>query len=158
MKKSFLFLLLFSLTSSFAFSQLSQDDIGMIQSMYGMSKRDLVQKYMKLPAGQDSAFWKIYNDYETARKQIGAKRINLLQDYANNYTTLTDEKANQLMTDVFKLNEAQNKLYQQYYAKMKKVIPPLKAAQFFQLEAYLESAVRTQINSQIPFIGELERH
>jgi len=158
MKKHFSLLLIFSIVSSFAFSQMSQDDIGMIQSMYGMSKRDLVQKYMKLPAGQDSAFWKIYNEYEIARKEIGAKRIQLLQDYANNYATLTDDKANELITEVLKLNGEQTKLYQKYYGKMKKVISPLKAAQFIQLEVYLENAVRTQIQSQIPFIGDLDRH
>jgi len=63
-----------------------------------------------------------------------------------------------LITEVLKLNGEQTKLYQKYYGKMKKVISPLKAAQFIQLEVYLENAVRTQIQSQIPFIGDLDRH
>jgi hypothetical protein len=40
---------------------------------------------------------------------------------------------------------------------MKGVIGSLKASQFFQLEAYLRSAIKTSVLDEIPFIGELDK-
>jgi hypothetical protein len=47
-------------------------------------------------------------------------------------------------------------LQRETFAKMAKVITPVKAAQFAQLEMYLETIVRMKISSEIPLIGEFE--
>jgi len=40
---------------------------------------------------------------------------------------------------------------------MKPAVGALKASQFFQLEGYLRSAIKTTILDDIPFIGEIDR-
>src|SRR6478735_10274070 len=113
-------------------AQVTQDDINLVQSMYGVEKRDLVQQYLKFnDSASATAFWKIYDDYKVERKKLGQDFINILTDYANNYTTLNDAKADELITKSSDNNIAYEKLYIKYYKKMKGVIGALKASQFF---------------------------
>jgi hypothetical protein len=146
-------LLFFSATA-----QITQDEVNLIQAIYGKDKRDLMQQYMSF---KDSAtagsFWKLYDSYEEERKKLGQDYISILQDYAKNYQTLDDNKADQLVNRASANNLAYENLYAKYYKRMKPVIGALKASQFFQLEAYLRSVVKTTVLDDIPFIGELDR-
>lgn len=134
----------------------NDDEIAMIQSMYGMEKRKLVVQYMNLTDITAAAFWPVYDQYEEERKELGQKRIGLIKQYAENYLNLTDEKADELAKGVLANNVAFEKLHQKYYAKFKKATSPLKAAQFLQLETFLQNQIRSAIQEEIPFIGELE--
>jgi hypothetical protein len=49
------------------------------------------------------------------------------------------------------------KLYQKYYGKMKKKVGGLEAAKFIQLETYLQTAIRSELQEAIPLIGEIDR-
>lgn len=157
MKKILGIILLVAGSFAASYAQLSQDDVALFQSIYGKEKRDVVQQYMKLSEAESAAFWTLYDEYEAARKEIGKKRIQLLEVYAKNYNTLTDETADNLMTDVLAQTEAMTKLQMKYYAKMKKVITPLKAAQFIQLESYMDNAAKVELAENIPFLGEIDR-
>src|SRR5215472_14939353 len=126
--------------------------------MYGKSKRDLMEAYMKFKdTASGNAFWRLYDGYEAERKKLGQDYIAILQDYANNYDKLTDAKADALTNRAVANNIAFENLYSKYYKRMKPVVGALKASQFFQLEAYLRSAVKVRILDEVPFIGEIDR-
>lgn len=141
-----------------ASAQVTKDDVNLIQAMYGKDKRDIMQQYMKFDdSAKATAFWKLYDNYEADRKKLGQDFISILQDYANNYEKLDDKKADELVMRTSANNMAYEKLYADYYKKMKPVIGALKASQFFQLEGYLRSAIKTTVLDEIPFIGEIDR-
>jgi len=141
-----------------ASAQVTKDDVNLIQAMYGKDKRDIMQQYMKFDdSAKATAFWKLYDSYEADRKKLGQDFISILQDYANNYEKLDDKKADELVMRTSANNMAYEKLYADYYKKMKPVIGALKASQFFQLEGYLRSAIKTTVLDEIPFIGEIDR-
>jgi hypothetical protein len=156
MKKLFVVAAMLIAGTSFAQSGI-KEDIAVIQSLYGKSKQELVQAYMKLQEPQASAFAKIYEDYEVKRKELGKQRMLLIADYADNFTTLTDEKADQLAKDVLKNNMAFEKLYSKYYGKVKSAIGAINAAKFIQLESALHTAIREETQEALPLIGEIER-
>lgn len=133
------------------------DETQIIQGMYGMQKRDIVSKSITLTAEEAPKFWAVYDGYETERKKLGSERLQIIADYASTYQTLTAEQADNLSNRVFASDMAYDKLHKTYYAKLKKEVGALKAASFFQLEGYLQSAVRFTIQDNIPFIAELER-
>lgn len=132
------------------------DEINLIQSAYGMEKRAIVEQYMKLTDAEAAGFWKVYDEYETKRKEYGKARVEGLVEYAKNYDNLTDEKTSELMKKAINNQLTFTKLGQSYFNKMSKVISAKRAAQFFQLENYLENVIRLKISSEIPFIGELD--
>jgi len=137
-------------------AQPTVDEIQLIQSAYGMEKRAIVEKYMNLTPAEATGFWKIYEEYEVARKDYGKRRVDNIVDYANNYANLTDEKAAELIKKSMDNQASFGKLLSGTYKKMTKVVSPKRAAQFIQLENYLETVIRLNISNDIPFIGELD--
>jgi hypothetical protein len=137
-------------------AQPTVDEINLIQSAYGMEKRAIVEQYMKLTEAEASAFWKVYDEYEAKRKDYGKTRVSNIVDYANNYANLTDEKASDLVKKSLENQIAITKLQESTFKKLAKVMAPKRAAQFVQLENYLETVIRLNIADDIPFIGELD--
>lgn len=157
MKKLILILILASASfSSYAQSSF-KEDVEVLQSVYGKSKSDLVKQYMNLSDTQSAAFTKVYDNYETERKALGQTKFQLINDYAANYATLTDAKADELAKGTLKNHLAYEKLYSKTYNQAKKAVGAINAAKFLQLEVYLQTIIRAEILESVPFIGELDR-
>jgi hypothetical protein len=156
MKK--VFLLAGMILSSYVYSQSSmKDDVDYIQKIYGKTKTELVSNYMNLSGVQSEEFMKIYDSYEAERKSLGQNKIKLISDYAQKYETLTDQDADALAKASLKNNMDYEKLYSKYYDKFKKSVGAINAAKFIQLESYLQTEIRSAIQNNIPFIGEIDR-
>lgn len=155
MKKAFLLFVLVASATSFAQSTL-KDDIDVVQSVYGKSKSELVSQYMALTGTQATEFTKVYDAYEVERKKLGQEKIQLINQYATDYATLTDANADAIVKGVLKNNTAYDKLYSSYYEKAKKAVGALNATKFIQLEIYLQTEIRSSIQNAIPFVGEIE--
>jgi hypothetical protein len=155
MKKVFLlFAVAFSVTT-FAQST-TKDDVDIVQSVYGKSKSELVSQYMALSGVQATEFTKVYDAYELERKKLGQEKIQLINQYATDYATLTDAKADLITKGALKNNAAYDKLYSSYYEKAKKAVGAINATKFIQLEIYLQTEIRSSIQNAIPFVGELD--
>lgn len=152
-------LILAAIIAIFAFAanaQSNTEEIDLMQSVYGMQKKDLVAKHMKLEADQADLFWQIYDEYEVARKEIGLKRVKNIELYAEKYDNLTDEDADVLIKASIEIQTDFIKLWQKTYKKMAKSINSVTAAQFIQAESFFENMVRQELSMEIPFIGEFE--
>jgi hypothetical protein len=134
----------------------STDDIDLIQSLWGMEKRAIIEEYMDLSAEEETSFWAEYEAYETSRKELGKDRITIINEYVENYGSLSDEKATELMNEVIANNIAIQKLAKKTFKKLSKSISPVKAAQFIQLENYFVTSIQLYLQENLPFIGELE--
>jgi hypothetical protein len=139
-----------------AFAQSNKEDVDIIQSLYGKEKKAVVAEFIKLEGAQKDAFWKLYDEYETKRKELGKKRVALLEKYASSYTTIDDATTSQVMKETIALGAETDKLLATYFKKIEKAAGAKPAAQFYQLEAYLLSVIRASILENIPFIGELD--
>jgi hypothetical protein len=156
MKSILLFTSLLVLSFS-AQAQANSEEIAMIQNTYGIEKRKLVADYMEIPQAQAVAFWSTYDRYEIERRELGRERFMLIEEYSKNYTSLTDEKADELAKGILSNNLKLEKFHQSYYSKFKKATSAKTAAQFLQLEIYLQGVIRSEIQNNIPFIGEVEK-
>lgn len=155
MKKVFLLFVLAVSSTAFAQSTM-KDDVDIVQSVYGKSKAELVNQYMALTGTQATDFAKVYEAYEVERKKLGQEKIQLINQYATDYGTLTDANADAISKGVLKNNLAYDKLYSSYYEKAKKAVGALNAAKFIQLEVYLQTEIRSSLQNAIPFIGEID--
>src|SRR5688572_3071619 len=138
-----------------AFAQSNKEDVDLIQSLYGKEKKTIVAEFIKLEGAPKDAFWKLYDEYETKRKALGHKRVALLEKYADSYATIDEATTSQVINETISLAAETDKLMATYHKKIEKAVGAKPAAQFYQLEAYLLSAIRTKILEAIPFIGEL---
>ena len=158
MKKVFSAAMLFM--ASFFLNQLlaqaSNDDIQILQGAWGKQKRELVRIGMGLSAADSVKFWPQYDKYEERRKKIGAERIKILDEYISNFEKMTPAKADDLVNRIFKNDRANSDLMQQYYVIMKNTLNAIEAAKFLHVETFLQSYIRTQLQGNMPFLGELQ--
>lgn len=154
MKKSLLIPILIFIAVSTTYSQPEKDEINYIQSIWGMEKREIVKKHMNLSDEESKAFWKVYENYEEARKELGVERIKTIADYSLNVAELTDAKAEELLLKMLSNQTQLLELESITYYQMKEVISPLKATQFIQLENILDTVLRIKIMEELPLVGE----
>lgn len=152
-------LILAAIITVIAFSSKAQsnaEEIDLMQSLYGMKKKELVAKHMKLETGQADIFWQIYDEYEVARKEIALKRLKNIEFYAETYENFTNEDADILMKKSMEVQSEFVKLWNKTYKKISKSINSVSAAQFIQAEMFFEDMVRKELLMEIPFIGEFD--
>ena len=147
-------ILLVAITTSFA--QSTKEQVEFFQSIFGMEKKALVSEFVQLEGEAFTAFWSLYDEYETERKANGQKRIALIDKYANSYVDLDDATTDEMAAESMSIHTAQFKLVKSYYKKIKKVSGSKAAAQFYQLELFFQDATGVALMEQIPFIGEFD--
>jgi hypothetical protein len=157
MKKTILIICAFVFGFLGAQAQQQKDEIQLIQAKWGLEKRDIVSNYMKFNASEAKAFWPVYDAFQTDLRALGKERMILISDYVNNFESTTNEKADRLATELLDNNVAYEKLNAKYYNKIKKVISPLRAAAYIQLETYIQTSIRVLVQDNITMIGELDR-
>lgn len=155
MKKFFLFAILTIFAIALK-AQTSFDENSLIQSLYGMEKRELIAKHIKIDAEKSDLFWQLYDEYEIARKEIGMKRARNIEDYSKKYENLTNEDADALVKASMELQKGFIGLWDKTYKKMAISISPVTVAQFIQAEMFLENMIRQELAMEIPMIGEFE--
>jgi hypothetical protein len=152
-------LILATIVALFAISAKAQsnaEEIALMQSVYGMQKKELIAKHMKLEAGQADIFWQMYDEYEVARKEIGLKRVKNIELYAEKYEKLTSEDANVIIKASMDVQKSFISLWEKTYKNMSKSISPVSAAQFIQAEMFFENMIRQELSMDIPLIGEFD--
>ncbi|MEI7501261.1 MAG: hypothetical protein WCK84_12550, partial [Bacteroidota bacterium] len=151
MKKLILLIAALFLTT-FAWAQSNKEEVDLLQAAFGMEKKAVVANFVKPSATQNDAFWKLYDEYETQRKELGKQRIALLAQYADQYLTMTPEQADAWTKKVIELQKKTDALLALYYAKVKTITDGLVATQFYQIENYILTAIRAKILQEVPFI------
>ncbi|RLE05616.1 MAG: hypothetical protein DRJ13_01700, partial [Bacteroidetes bacterium] len=97
------------------FSQSNLEEIELYQSLFGMEKKVIVSSFISLEGEVSDAFWSQYDEYESARKANGQKRLELLSKYANSYLNLDDATTDALVSESMKITKEHTKLINKYY-------------------------------------------
>lgn len=150
--KKYILIIATVLMASFAFAQSNKEEVDLIQAAFGMDKKAAIAEFIKPAETQKAAFWKLYDEYETQRKELGKQRIALLEQYAEQYTTLTSEQADAWSKKVMDLQKKTDNLISTYYTKILKISDGIVATQFYQFENYVLAVIRAQILIEIPFV------
>lgn len=138
-------------------AQSNKEEVDLVQSIFGMEKKAMAAEFIKLDGAQKDAFWVTYDEYEGKRKDLGKKRIDLLNKYAASYGTMNDADTDDIVNQTISLQVETDKLIVTYYKKIRKASGAKPAAQFYQLEAYILSEIRAAIMESIPLIGEFDK-
>jgi hypothetical protein len=150
--KKYILLVAASLLASFTYAQSNKEEVDMVQAAFGMDKKAAVAEFVKPSATQKDAFWKLYDEYETQRKELGKQRIALLEEYAKKYATMTSDQADAWTKKVMELQKKTDNLITTYYGKVKGVSDGIVATQFYQVENYILAVIRASILDSVPFV------
>lgn len=149
MIKRLLFLLFIFTFSIGMTGQASQDELQLMQSLYGMEKRDIVSEFIELNDSQEQEFWLLYDEYEEKRKDLGKERFRLLTSYVDDYGEVKPQDADNFMKQAIPLRIKSDKLVDNYYKKIKSRTDPIVAMQFYQIENYLADVIRMELLEEI---------
>src|SRR6266850_1885768 len=117
----------------------------------------IITEIMQFDDTEAASFWPIFRAYDLELSKIGDGRISLIEDYIDNYENITDQKADQLMTQVFALEGQRAELKKKYFDKMKKTLSPVTAARFFQIENQIQHIIDLQISASLPTMQQASK-
>ena len=148
MKKLFLVLVLFTSTSILA--QDVDTYIELLKTDVKANKKAIITDVMVFTEEESEAFWPIYREYEFELDKLSDKRISNIKDFAVNFDSLTDEKAEQLIENAFDFQEERLDLNKKYYNKFAEALTPTVAAKYMQLEYEIQALIDLEIYSNLP--------
>jgi len=117
----------------------------------------IITEIMQFDDTEAASFWPIFRAYDLELSKIGDGRISLIEDYIDNYENITDQKADQLMTQVFALEAQRAELKKKYFDKMKKTLSPVTAARFFQIENQIQHIIDLQTSASLPTMQQASK-
>ena len=121
------------------------------------AKKDaIIKEEMQLNDQQAAAFWPIYHNYDSEQAKLVDEKLAIVNDYAQNFLTMSNEKADQLAQRVMALDDQRMALRKKYYELMKKALPTVLVVRFFQVENQIQLLVDLQIASNLPIIEQTE--
>jgi hypothetical protein len=155
MKKTLLSLIFF--LSAFALNAQTLDDlIELLKSDIKTNRKALVTEIMAFSDSESTVFWPIYREFEFQLEALADKRIAIIKEFGANYSSLTNEKATQLMKSYFDFLEDRLSLNREYYEKFAEALNPTDAAKYMQLENEFQLLIDLQVAATLPYFKKPE--
>jgi hypothetical protein len=149
LKKLFLILVLFSSASILA--QDVDSYIELLKSDIKTDRKVIITETMQFTQQQSEKFWPIYNEFEHEMGKLSSKRIANIKDFAANYDSLSDKKADELIKNSFNFQKERLSLNEKYYKKFAEALTPIVAAKYMQVENQIQLIIDISIAANLPF-------
>jgi hypothetical protein len=128
-------------------------DIEVIRSIADAERKAIVANNMFFTAEEAGKFWPVYNEYREEARKVGDLRVKVIRDLANEFETLDDARAEELLREVLDFQADRVKLRKSYVRKFNKVIPPKKTVRFFQIDSKLDTIIDFALAKEIPLVN-----
>jgi uncharacterized membrane-anchored protein YhcB (DUF1043 family) len=135
---------------TFAQATNAKDDTELLISQIQTDKRAIVLSSMQLTDAEVAAFTPIYDKYQADMKKLYERAAEMLNKFAANYGSMTDDAAKDIMKDWFKLRDDRNDTMRKYAKEMDRALPPTKVLQWVQIENKLNTLLDMQAASVVP--------
>jgi hypothetical protein len=126
--------------------------VELLRSDVRTKKVAILTVIMQLNDDQSAKFWPIYREYDVQLQQLNDQKLAGIRDYAQNYDSMTDEKADALAILALALENKRNELKKTYYEKVRDQLGGVIAARFLQVENQMLMVIDLQIASQLPVV------
>ena len=113
-------------------------------------KKELIAGNLTLTDSESTRLWQVYEQYSAELSKVNDTRTTILKEYSQEYDTLTDDRADDLIRRWLETDIEQAKLRQQFAGTFQTVLPGKKAATFLQLERRISMMMDVQLTSELP--------
>jgi len=127
-----------------------RDDAELLITQIQTDKRAVVLTAMQMTDDQVRAFTPIYDKYQAAMKDLSTSAVEMLNKFAANQGSMTDEAAKDILKDWLKLRDERNSIIRKYAKEMGRALPATKVLQWVQIENKLNALLDVQAASVIP--------
>jgi len=127
-----------------------QQYVELLGSNVQQEKAQIMGAVLQLNKQEADKFWPIYDEYEAELTKVNKQRSENIQEYANGYNQLTNDKANELVKAELDSMKQRTELVNKYHDRVKEALGPVNAARFFEIDSQLNSIIDLQIDSSLP--------
>lgn len=113
-------------------------------------KKELIAAHLRFTNSESTRAWQVYEQYLEEMDKINGTKTAILKRYSEEYDTLTDDLAGDLICRWLETDVEQTKLLQRFAGIFRKVLPGRKAAAFLQLERRTSMMLDVQLTAEIP--------
>ena len=143
-------LILLSL-STLASAQTPLDQqIALVRQSAHTDRKVAIMGNVHFTADESAQFWPAWDAYRAAAMANGDRRLAVIENFAANYDEMTDQKANELMTDSFSIRMQDVVIMQNFAKKIQTFIPAQKVLRIMQIESKLDAAIEMKLAAEIP--------
>jgi hypothetical protein len=132
--------------------QAYDEDIKLFRKDVRSLKKQIIAANMDLTDTEAQQFWPIYNSYTTELTAIYDTKYALINEYVQNYNTMTSPDAERYLNGRAAAEEAIMQLRLKYIPIFRKVLSGKSTALFFQLDWRLGLVMELQLASQTPLV------
>ena len=115
-------------------------------------KKLFVAENMQFTESEAKAFWPIYEAYQEESGKLWDRMLKLIEGYAKDYQTMSDETAKKLLDDYLGIEADVLKLKKSYLPKFHTVLSEKKVARYYQLENKILAVVNYELAAEIPLV------
>lgn len=130
------------------------NELELIKSRFSTEKMTLAQDFMNLSPEEGAVFWPIYREYEAERSVVADRRIRLLYEYGQTYSSMSNAQADAWVKKILSLWQSELAIKKKYYKRISKKLTPLLALRFFQMEELIQVEVRSLILENMPLLNK----
>jgi hypothetical protein len=126
------------------------DQEQMLISQIQGDRRAVVLATLNLTDAEVQAFTPIYDKYQADFKKLLTRGSDVLNKYASNYDSMTDDAAEDILKEAFEVREDRIDLMKDYAKRLGKKLPAIKVLRWVQVENKLNALVDWQAAQIIP--------
>jgi ribosome-binding ATPase YchF (GTP1/OBG family) len=128
----------------------SRDQTELLVSQIQTDKRAVVLAAMNMSDAEVATFTPIYDAYQAEMKDIFTRGTDVLNKFASNYETMTDDAAKSILKDFFKVRDDRNAMVKKYAKKMEKELPATTVLRWVQVENKLNALLDYEAARIVP--------
>jgi len=128
----------------------AKDDVELLISQIQTDKRAIVLRTLDLNDAQVAKFTPIYDAYQAEMKVLMERSGAMLDKFAANFGSMTDDAAREILKEALKLRDDRNATLRKYAKKLERELPAVKVLQWVQIENKLNTLLDVQAASVIP--------
>ena len=128
------------------------EDIQLLKSDLRSQKKQIVAANMDLTDAEAEKFWPVYDRYAADAAKIYDTKIALLQEYLENYQTMSGDEAERYLRRRAAVEEDIMQVRLKYLPQFHKVLTGRQTALFYQIDWRLDLMINLQL-AQAPVIN-----
>jgi hypothetical protein len=138
------------LTTATAMAQTERDVIEVMRAQIATNRQALVAENMNLTEAEAEAFWPLYREYQNERAGLADRRVAMLTEFRDNFDSLSEERAKEIINDAIKLDDDVLKLRKRHLRKFREALGEKKTMRYFQIENKLEAIIDFELAQVVP--------
>jgi hypothetical protein len=123
-----------------------------LRTVMQSNRRDLVNQLLNLTPEEHEKFWPVYSQYRADMTRVNNRMFVLIRDFADNFNSLTDEKAQGLLQEHLSIEDDAHRVKTAYVERFARVLPAKKVARFYQIDNKIDTLLRAELAQDIPLV------